>query len=80
MPAMRRKGAAIPALPHRAGHIGRAMPSPDCLYIRLSDYFEDRRHRPDRDEVPKTLADGHAPESAEAHRPGQEGSVSDQGH
>ena len=80
MPAMRRKGAAIPARPHRAAHIERAMPSQDCLYIRLSDYFEDRRHRPDRDEVPKALADGQAPQSLEARRPEQDGSVGDQEH
>ena len=55
------------------------MPSQDCLHIRLSDYFEARRHRPDGDEVPKALPDGQAPQSAEARRPGQEGSVSDQG-
>jgi hypothetical protein len=56
------------------------MPSQDCLYIRLSDYFEARRHRPDRDEVSKALAGGQAPQSADTRRPGQEGSVSDQGH
>ena len=79
MPAMRRKRAAIPARLHRAGHIEWAMPSQDCLFIRLSDYFEARRHRPDRDEASKALADEQAPQSAEARRPGQEGSVSDQG-
>ena len=79
MPAMRRKRAAIPAPLHRAGHIERAMPSQDCLFIRLSDYFEARRHRPDRDGVSEALADGQAPQSAEARRPEREGSVGDQG-
>ena len=79
MPAMRGKRAAIPARLHRAGHIERAMTSQDCLYIRLSDYFEARRHRPDRDEASETLVESQAPQSAEARRPGQEGGVSDQG-
>ncbi len=77
MPAMRRKRAAIPARLHRAGHIERAMQNQDCLFIRLSEYFEARRHRPDGDEVAKALPDGQAPQSAEARRPGQEGGVSD---
>jgi len=79
MPAMRRKRAAIPAPLSWTSHIEWIMPSQDCLYIRLSDYFEARRHRPDRDEVSEALADRQAPQPAEARRPGQEGSASDQG-
>ena len=79
MPAMPVMRANISARVRPAAHIGWAMPSQDCLYIRLSDYFEARRHGPDSDEVSKALADGQAPQSAEARRPGQDDGVSDQG-
>ena len=64
MPAMRRKEATIPARLHWAGYIWRVMPNQDCLYIRLSDYFEARRHTPDRDLASKVLADEKIAQSA----------------
>ena len=79
MPAMPVMRANISARVRSAGHIGWAMPSQDCLYIRLSDYFEARRHTPDRDHASKVLADEKVAQSAGACRPEQEGGADDQG-
>ncbi len=80
MPAMPVMRANISAWVRPAAHIGWAMPSQDCLYIRLSDYFEARRYTPDRDHASKVLADEEkAAQSAGACRPEQEGGADDQG-
>ena len=79
MPAMPVTRATISARVRSAGHIGWAMPSQDCLYIRLSDYFEARRHAPDRDHASKVLAVEKVAQSAGARRPEQEGGADDQG-
>jgi len=71
--------ANISARVRPAAHIGWAMPSQDCLYIRLSDYFEARRHAPDRDHASKVLAVEKVAQSAGARRPEQEGGADDQG-
>jgi hypothetical protein len=55
------------------------MPSQDCLNIRLSDYFEARRHTPERDDASKVLAGEKVAQSSGACRPEQEGGVDDQG-
>ena len=79
MPAMPVMRATISARVRSAGHIGWAMPSQDCLNIRLSEYFEARRHTPDRDHASKVLADEKAAQSAGACRPEREGGADDQG-
>jgi hypothetical protein len=71
--------ANISARVQPAAHIGWAMPSQDCLNIRLSDYFEARRHTPDRDDASKVLAGEKVAQSSGACRPEQEGGVDDQG-
>ena len=75
MPAMLVKQATLTARLH-----WRAMPNQDCLYIRLSDYFQARRHAPDRDQAPKVIADRQAPHSGRAGPHEQEGGLGDQEH
>ncbi len=72
MAAMPGKRATIAARLHWG-----AMPSQDCLYVRLSGYLEARRHAPDRDQAPDLIADGQDPHSGGTGGPEQQGGLGD---
>jgi hypothetical protein len=73
MPAMPGACATIAARPPWVG-----MPSQDCLYIRLGDYLEARRHAPDDDRAEEAPADGQASHPAGSGQPEQEIDSGDQ--
>jgi hypothetical protein len=50
--------------------LSHAMPSQDCLYIRLSGYLEARCHAPDGDQAPTAIVDRQSLVPEERGEPG----------